>query len=105
MHRLARAIIASALLSGASLLNAGTMQPILYPETRRDALVEEKFGEKIADPFRWLGTVSYTHLRAHETLLDLVCRLLLEKTKKQKQQHGICAHRRQFIPIHTVYQR
>ena len=26
-----------------------------------------------------LGPVSYTHLRAHETVLDLVCRLLLEK--------------------------
>ena len=36
-------------------------------------------------------SVSYTHLRAHETVLDLVCRLLLEKTKnttkkKQKEQ-------------------
>ena len=28
-------------------------------------------------------TVSYTHLRAHETVLDLVCRLLLEKKKRQ----------------------
>ena len=27
--------------------------------------------------------VSYTHLRAHETVLDLVCRLLLEKKKHQ----------------------
>ena len=27
--------------------------------------------------------VSYTHLRAHETVLDLVCRLLLEKTKQR----------------------
>ena len=27
--------------------------------------------------------VSYTHLRAHETVLDLVCRLLLEKKKSQ----------------------
>ena len=27
--------------------------------------------------------VSYTHLRAHETVLDLVCRLLLEKKKTQ----------------------
>ena len=27
--------------------------------------------------------VSYTHLRAHETVLDIVCRLLLE-TKKQR---------------------
>src|SRR5665811_2468334 len=26
-----------------------------------------------------LVAVSYTHLRAHETVLDLVCRLLLEK--------------------------
>ena len=25
--------------------------------------------------------VSYTHLRAHETVLDIVCRLLLEKKK------------------------
>ena len=25
--------------------------------------------------------VSYTHLRAHETVLDIVCRLLLEKQK------------------------
>ena len=30
----------------------------------------------------WVS-VSYTHLRAHETVLDLVCRLLLEKKKKQ----------------------
>ncbi|VTU47755.1 Metal-dependent protease-like protein, putative molecular chaperone [Lactobacillus brevis ATCC 367] [Lacticaseibacillus rhamnosus] len=28
-----------------------------------------------------LGSVSYTHLRAHETEADLVCRLLLEKKK------------------------
>ena len=29
-----------------------------------------------------VGAVSYTHLRAHETVLDLVCRLLLEKKKQ-----------------------
>ena len=28
-------------------------------------------------------SVSYTHLRAHETVLDLVCRLLLEKKKPE----------------------
>ena len=32
--------------------------------------------------------VSYTHLRAHETVLDLVCRLLLEKKKDTKMQHS-----------------
>ena len=31
------------------------------------------------------GAVSYTHLRAHETVLALVCRLLLEK----QQQYSI----------------
>src|SRR5665648_1169710 len=30
--------------------------------------------------------VSYTHLRAHETRHDLVCRLLLEKKKKKQNQ-------------------
>ena len=34
-------------------------------------------------PAAGLGAVSYTHLRAHETALDLVCRLLLEKKKLQ----------------------
>ena len=32
-----------------------------------------------------LNAVSYTHLRAHETVLDLVCRLLLEKKKNTTQ--------------------
>ena len=30
--------------------------------------------------------VSYTHLRAHETGRNLVCRLLLEKKKKKKSK-------------------
>src|SRR5678815_4060500 len=34
----------------------------------------------------WPGSVSYTHLRAHETPEHLVCRLLLEKKKKKKRQ-------------------
>src|SRR5660398_322897 len=35
---------------------------------------------------RHLGAVSYTHLRAHETKANLVCRLLLEKKKKKKKK-------------------
>src|SRR5674476_1624773 len=31
----------------------------------------------------WYKPVSYTHLRAHETGRNLVCRLLLEKKKKK----------------------
>src|SRR5450756_2687621 len=34
--------------------------------------------------FARIKSVSYTHLRAHETRHDLVCRLLLEKKKKKK---------------------
>ena len=33
-----------------------------------------------------IRSVSYTHLRAHETEADLVCRLLLEKKKKKKKK-------------------
>ena len=33
--------------------------------------------------------VSYTHLRAHETVLDLVCRLLLEKKKTEESNPHI----------------
>src|SRR5665648_1108031 len=36
-----------------------------------------------AVPFVICTAVSYTHLRAHETRHDLVCRLLLEKKKKR----------------------
>ena len=36
-----------------------------------------------------LRAVSYTHLRAHETVLDLVCRLLLEK-KTRKMSTIVC---------------
>ena len=36
--------------------------------------------------------VSYTHLRAHETVLDLVCRLLLEKKKATIMNYIIRMH-------------
>ena len=46
---------------------------------------------QIANTFQFtrgsLIPVSYTHLRAHETRHDLVCRLLLEK----KKQRNVCA--------------
>ena len=32
-------------------------------------------------------SVSYTHLRAHETKANLVCRLLLEKKKKKQKKY------------------
>ena len=43
---------------------------------RKDLFITTKF---------WVHdtAVSYTHLRAHETVLDLVCRLLLEKKQNK----------------------
>ena len=41
-----------------------------------------RVGRGAAKSSCWLVAVSYTHLRAHETVLDLVCRLLLEKKKR-----------------------
>ena len=38
------------------------------------------------------NAVSYTHLRAHETVLDLVCRLLLEKKKHYTIQLKLHSH-------------
>ena len=40
----------------------------------------------LEDGIRRIIAVSYTHLRAHETVLDLVCRLLLEKTTQKTKQ-------------------
>mgnify|MGYP007111983813 CR=1 FL=1 len=51
--------------------------PVSADDLRADAKRQIARGE-IHD----LRAVSYTHLRAHETVLDLVCRLLLEKKKK-----------------------
>ena len=41
----------------------------------------------VSSAFPTIASVSYTHLRAHETVLDLVCRLLLEK--KHRIRHNL----------------
>ena len=48
-----------------------------------EAALEDRF-DQVAQRMMH-DAVSYTHLRAHETVLDLVCRLLLEKKKHQQQ--------------------
>src|SRR5674536_71287 len=60
------------------------------------AKVNIEFNPYQAQRFRdWVvvsvETVSYTHLRAHETPEQLVCRLLLEK-KKTKKHHKTRRH-------------
>ncbi|WP_460381819.1 replication initiation protein, partial [Staphylococcus aureus] len=58
-------------------------QILVYSGLFKEARKKLKNGDldylKEVDPTE---SVSYTHLRAHETTLHLVCRLLLEKKKK-----------------------
>ena len=44
-------------------------------------MFSDGFSERSQKCLETYVSVSYTHLRAHETVLDLVCRLLLEKKK------------------------
>ena len=55
---------------------------------RRDTQVDHGLHEHLARAAqRRTEPVSYTHLRAHETVLDLVCRLLLEKKTPHPKSH------------------
>mgnify|MGYP003380295723 CR=1 FL=1 len=49
-----------------------------------DKALEPLLKAEKLNPKDYIVSVSYTHLRAHETVLDLVCRLLLEKKNKKK---------------------
>ena len=68
--------------SGISLyrisLDSGVGHRVLLRFVNEDSDMKISNIDKLADYL----AVSYTHLRAHETVLDLVCRLLLEKKKK-----------------------
>src|SRR5450756_2956854 len=57
------------------------------PADRGGPVTELTFKQMFAEA-RGMPAVSYTHLRAHETRHDLVCRLLLEKKKKQKNNEN-----------------
>ena len=47
----------------------------------------DRFGTLDEEDRAGFKAVSYTHLRAHETVLDLVCRLLLEKQNEHVTAH------------------
>src|SRR5664279_2080216 len=67
-HRLAVAL-------APRLANSGDGTLYSRPPDRRNAL----WDREPLQPWVYLNSVSYTHLRAHETDSYLVCRLLLEK--------------------------
>ena len=57
------------------------------PETRVSVQANSLVLLEDFSPGTVYHSVSYTHLRAHETVLDLVCRLLLEKKKQPECRH------------------
>src|SRR5665811_2241743 len=87
------ALIAGAVLAAGLFLSPAAdaavrgLTTVTHPEQRGVRVLNYESPGHREDPVRLYkqaiaGTpVSYTHLRAHETVLDLVCRLLLEKKK------------------------
>eukprot|EP00656_Telonema_subtile_P005774 TRINITY_DN12638_c0_g3_i3.p1 TRINITY_DN12638_c0_g3~~TRINITY_DN12638_c0_g3_i3.p1 ORF type:complete len:106 (-),score=22.95 TRINITY_DN12638_c0_g3_i3:20-337(-) len=63
----------------ASVLRGGAA---MFPPKKPFTKLNPEFYESRVGDLHTFMPVSYTHLRAHETVLDLVCRLLLEKKKK-----------------------
>src|SRR5450756_1227961 len=72
--------ISPALLYGARPGRMNGCRALTACQVRRaDARSSERWPAR--EPGAGSAPVSYTHLRAHETRHDLVCRLLLEKKK------------------------
>src|SRR5665811_2568654 len=93
-----RCVMKKFLLASAGVLAIGVVSASAA-DLPRQRPMPEKASLYVTPPYNWTGfyvginggwgfgrsdisapvsSVSYTHLRAHETVLDLVCRLLLE---------------------------
>ena len=85
------------LKGGSEAINSNKALAKLFRKALKKNKVNENFIQFIDSKQRKLVDimpVSYTHLRAHETLMNLVCRLLLEKKKTMKvklsaQKHSL----------------
>ena len=70
---------APAAISGRELIMEGKDMRVQILTLDKGESIPWHFHSEITDYFVCLEAVSYTHLRAHETKANLVCRLLLEK--------------------------
>ena len=70
-------------MAGSVMCSVGVMGCYPLVPAYFAALYLERVSGPVLLGMMYIGTVSYTHLRAHETGRNLVCRLLLEKKKKK----------------------
>ena len=81
--------------------------PILLLHGERDTTISPSDAYRLhtqAPTHSTLIAVSYTHLRAHETVLDIVCRLLLAKKKQDRKikHKKNTTHILMLISTHTM---
>ncbi len=74
-------------------------RPLVLARLRRPSVL----GRRLARAAR--SAASYTHFRAHETALDLVCRLLLEKKKSFTMSQDLLAfsRKRNYIYLSLLH--
>ena len=82
--------------SGDKHFNNGNNWQGNYMGTLKTKLPDNIFDKSFYKDIKTLDAVSYTHLRAHETRHDLVCRLLLEKKKNTRRTPISYAVRAQY---------
>ena len=76
-------IVGSNVMRRSSWFTAAVISPLIILVTGTMFFLLVVFEDAILTLYEGIIPVSYTHLRAHETVLDIVCRLLLEKKKQQ----------------------
>ena len=80
----------------------GELRALVAVEDFGRAVMTQGVLQAIDAECRFHAAVSYTHLRAHETVLDLVCRLLLEKKTSATTKHTLSTIY-QHIHYHLIY--
>ena len=77
-------------------------RPVRRTEARAHRPARRRERASPSSERRAWAAVSYTHLRAHETVLDLVCRLLLEKKQHKQMKRAYCVIHNICQPHHTT---
>ncbi len=104
----ARAQIAALLLACMTTpcaANAGASAPMSYPDTRRLDLVEDHFGDQVADPYRWLENSVLTDpevgewVRQQNAVTDAYLASLPQRDWFAKRTRELLSYERFGLPV------